>query len=98
MRTITRMIIASAVAVPLALAAGGIASADTDSARAPGYGAQYSEYTSTAGPEGASTHAVYSSTGDYGYGHHYGNGYGNDYGWGYHHHHGLLDGLLGGLL
>jgi len=89
MRTITRMVIASAVAVPLALAAGGIASADTDSSRAPG--AQYSEYTSTAGPNGASTHAVYSSTGDYGWGHHHGWGYG-------HHHYGLLSGLLGGLI
>ncbi|MFD9737615.1 hypothetical protein [Umezawaea sp. NPDC059074] len=89
MRTITRMVIAGAVAVPLALAAGGIASADTDSARSPG--ATYSEYTSTAGPDGASTHGVYSSTGDYGWGHHYGWGYG-------HHHYGLLSGLLGGLI
>ncbi|WNV83929.1 hypothetical protein [Umezawaea sp. Da 62-37] len=85
------MIIAGAISIPLALAAGGIASADTDSARSPG--AQYTEYTETAGPNGASSHFVQSSVGydDYGY------GYGH-YGWNHYHHYGLLGGLLGGVL
>lgn len=88
MRRINRMIVAGALSIPLALAAGGIASADTlDTVR----DAEYYESTSTVGPNGASSHVIYSSVDDDwdwdGHHHHYG--------W---HHHGLLTGLLGGLI
>lgn len=110
MRTISRMIIAGAVSIPLALAASGIASADTDSSRSFGVGAQYSEYSSTAGPEGASSHVVHASTGyyhdhdhddcdhddnDWNHHGHHGHGHGHHHG---HHHHGLLSGLIYGLV
>jgi hypothetical protein len=96
MRTISRMIIAGAISFPLALAAGGVASADTDSSRSFGVGAQYSEYTSTAGPEGASTHVVHASTGyyhddddddDHDWNHHGWHHGWHHHGWHHHHHH-----------
>ncbi|HWO60952.1 MAG TPA: hypothetical protein VNO31_13065 [Umezawaea sp.] len=89
MRRINRVIVAGALSIPLALAASGIASADTDTSR----DATYYESTSTAGPHGASSHVVYSSADDgWGWGH---GGYGHGYGW---HSHGLLSGLLDGLI
>jgi hypothetical protein len=89
MRSITRMIAAGALSIPLALAAAGMASADTS------YDGPYSAYAqeaTAAGPEGASTYFVYSEAG-YGHDHH---GYYDDEDCGeeyddcegnYHHHH-----------
>jgi hypothetical protein len=95
MRRINRVLVAGALSIPLALAASGIASADTDTSR----DTTYYESTSTAGYYGASTHVVYGHTDDdWGWGHHHdGYGHDHDYGW-HHHHHGLLTSLLDGLV
>ncbi|WP_199440192.1 hypothetical protein [Umezawaea beigongshangensis] len=70
MRSITRMIIGGTLSIPLALAAAGMASADTAHSHGDPYSIYVQEATA-AGPEGASTYFVYSEAG-YGHHHHHG--------------------------